>query len=41
MLWIFSLTALVLAVPGAIVSTLILVDRYHKRRAQHAKCLSE
>jgi len=37
MLWIYSITALLLAVPGAIVSTLILVDRYHKRRAHHAK----
>jgi hypothetical protein len=36
-LWIFSITALVLAVPGAIVSTLILVDRYHKQRSKHAE----
>ena len=37
MLWIFSIIAIVLAVPSATVSTLILIDRYHKRRSKYAE----
>jgi len=37
MLWIYSIAAVVLAVPGAMASILILVDRYRKRRSKHVE----
>ena len=36
MLWIYSLVTLVLAIPGAVVSSLMLIERGRKRRGNHA-----
>ena len=36
MLWIYSLVTLVLAVPGAVVSSLMLIESVRKRREGHA-----
>jgi len=36
MLWIYSLATIVLAIPGAVVSSLMLIERGRKRRENHA-----
>jgi len=36
MLWIYSLATLILAVPGAVVSSLMLIERGRKRGEGHA-----
>ena len=36
MLWIYSLATLILAIPGAVVSSLMLIERGRKRREGHA-----
>jgi hypothetical protein len=36
MLWMYSLATLVLAIPGAVVSSLMLMERGRKRRESHA-----
>ena len=37
MLWVYSFVAILLALPGAIVGVLILMERYSEWRSNHAK----
>jgi|GEM_PF-2586909 len=39
MMWVcvYSSLTVLLALPGAVVGILTLVEQYHKRRADHAK----
>ena len=36
MVWLYSLATLVLAIPGVVVSSLMLIERGRKRRENHA-----
>lgn len=37
MLWVYSFITLLLALPGAVVGVLTLLERYSKWRSNHAK----
>jgi hypothetical protein len=36
MVWIYSLTAIVLAIPGTIVSVLVLIEHGREKKENHA-----
>lgn len=37
MMWVYSIITIVLALPGAVVGVLTLVEQYNKRGSDHAK----
>jgi hypothetical protein len=37
MTWVYSIVTVLLALPGAVVGVLTLVEQYNKQRSDHAK----
>jgi hypothetical protein len=37
MMWVYSIITTLLALPGAVVGVLTLLEQYNKRRSDHAK----